>query len=136
MLEPLAQPPPPGVVAGAARERDVRARPRREHRDVRGGAAEVRDERVAPSSDVLGDQVDERLAEAEHAGRCHVRSRYPRGRVGPNPVDEHTFTTDRGPVFYRSAPGADDPPLYLHGIPTSSDDWIPFLELTGGSRRT
>jgi pimeloyl-ACP methyl ester carboxylesterase len=52
--------------------------------------------------------------------------------VGPNPVDEHTFTTDRGPVFYRSAPAADTPPLYLHGIPTSSDDWIPFLELSGG----
>jgi pimeloyl-ACP methyl ester carboxylesterase len=52
--------------------------------------------------------------------------------VGPNPVDEHTFTTDRGPVYYRSAPAADVPPLYLHGIPTSSDDWIPFLELTGG----
>ena len=23
-------------------------------------------------------------------------------------------------------------PLYLHGVPTSSDDWIPFLERTGG----
>jgi pimeloyl-ACP methyl ester carboxylesterase len=52
--------------------------------------------------------------------------------VGPNPADEHTFTTDRGPVYYRSAPAADVPPLYLHGIPTSSDDWVPFLELTGG----
>lgn len=26
----------------------------------------------------------------------------------------------------------DAPPLYLHGIPTSSDDWTPFLERTGG----
>ena len=48
------------------------------------------------------------------------------------PVDEHTITTDRGPVYYRSAPAADVPPLYLHGIPTSSDDWIPFLERAGG----
>jgi pimeloyl-ACP methyl ester carboxylesterase len=52
--------------------------------------------------------------------------------VGPNPVDEHTFTTDRGPVHYRSAPAADVPPLYLHGVPTSSADWIPFLERSGG----
>ncbi len=38
------------------------------------------------------------------------------------------------PVFWRSAPvpaGAPTP-LYLHGVPTSSDDWIPFLERTGG----
>jgi pimeloyl-ACP methyl ester carboxylesterase len=52
--------------------------------------------------------------------------------VGPNQVDEHTFTTARGPVYYRSAPAAGLPPLYLHGIPTSSDDWIPFLERAGG----
>jgi len=26
----------------------------------------------------------------------------------------------------------DAPPLYLHGIPTSSDDWIEFLDRTGG----
>jgi len=48
------------------------------------------------------------------------------------PVDEHTFTTDRGPVHYRSAPAADVPPLYLHGVPTSSADWVPFLARSGG----
>jgi pimeloyl-ACP methyl ester carboxylesterase len=51
------------------------------------------------------------------------------------PVDEHTFTLgSTGPVHYRTAPAADADvlPLYLHGIPTSSDDWIPFLERTGG----
>ncbi|HUE29197.1 MAG TPA: alpha/beta hydrolase [Solirubrobacteraceae bacterium] len=50
-------------------------------------------------------------------------------------VEEHTITIDHVPVFYRDAatPGADEPPtLYLHGAPTSSDDWIAFLELTGG----
>ena len=52
--------------------------------------------------------------------------------MGPKPVDEHTFTTDRGPVFYRSAPASGVPTLYLHGIPTSSEDWVPFLELSGG----
>jgi pimeloyl-ACP methyl ester carboxylesterase len=52
--------------------------------------------------------------------------------VGPNPVDEHTFTTARGPVYCRSAPAAGVPRLFLHGIPTSSDDWLPFLEHGGG----
>ncbi|HEY2161768.1 MAG TPA: alpha/beta hydrolase [Solirubrobacteraceae bacterium] len=53
--------------------------------------------------------------------------------MGPNQVDEHTFTLDAtGPIFYRSAPAAGTPPLYLHGIPTSSDDWIACLERTGG----
>jgi len=47
-------------------------------------------------------------------------------------VDEHTTTIDESPVFYRSAPASDPPPLYLHGVPTSSGDWIPFLERTGG----
>lgn len=39
------------------------------------------------------------------------------------------------PVFWRSAPPANAgvaPALYLHGVPTSSDDWLAFLELSGG----
>jgi pimeloyl-ACP methyl ester carboxylesterase len=49
------------------------------------------------------------------------------------PVDEQTITLDgTGPVYYRAAPAAGAPPLYLHGIPTSSDDWTPFLERAGG----
>jgi pimeloyl-ACP methyl ester carboxylesterase len=39
------------------------------------------------------------------------------------------------PVFWRSAPSdnaAAAPALYLHGVPTNSDDWLPFLERTGG----
>jgi len=37
------------------------------------------------------------------------------------------------PLFWRSAPVAGAvTPLYLHGVPTSSDDWVPFLERTGG----
>ena len=41
------------------------------------------------------------------------------------------------PVFWRSAPtpgatAADAVPLYLHGVPTNSDDWLPFLERSGG----
>jgi pimeloyl-ACP methyl ester carboxylesterase len=39
------------------------------------------------------------------------------------------------PVFWRSAPPIDAsaaPALYLHGAPTNSDDWLPFLERGGG----
>lgn len=45
-------------------------------------------------------------------------------------VDEHTIDVDGSPAFYRLA--GDAPILYLHGIPTSSDDWLPFLERSGG----
>jgi len=47
-------------------------------------------------------------------------------------VDEHTINLDESPVFYRSADAPGVPVLYLHGIPTSSDDWVDFLALTGG----
>ena len=37
-------------------------------------------------------------------------------------------------AFWRRAePDAGGAPvLYLHGVPTSADDWLPFLERTGG----
>jgi pimeloyl-ACP methyl ester carboxylesterase len=47
-------------------------------------------------------------------------------------VDEHTFYLDDSPVYYRSADASGMPNLYLHGIPTSSDDWLEFLARTGG----
>ena len=48
-------------------------------------------------------------------------------------VDEHTIDLGSAPVFYRSAPASGAaPPLYLHSVPTSSDDWSAFVELTGG----
>jgi pimeloyl-ACP methyl ester carboxylesterase len=50
-------------------------------------------------------------------------------------VDEHTIELAGSPLFYRRAPTAGSgaaEPLYLHGIPTSSDDWPAFLERTGG----
>lgn len=47
-------------------------------------------------------------------------------------VDEHTFDLDGSPVYYRSADAPGMPKLYLHGIPTSSDDWLDFLARTGG----
>ena len=52
---------------------------------------------------------------------------------------EHTETLDDQPLFWRAADaGGQDripahaPVLYLHGVPTSSDDWVAFLERTGG----
>src|SRR5688500_11414919 len=33
-------------------------------------------------------------------------------------------------TFWREADG--EPVIYVHGVPTSSDDWLPFLERTGG----
>jgi pimeloyl-ACP methyl ester carboxylesterase len=47
-------------------------------------------------------------------------------------VDEHTITLGQEPVFYRSASWTGVPALYLHGLPTSSQDWTAFLERTGG----
>jgi pimeloyl-ACP methyl ester carboxylesterase len=47
-------------------------------------------------------------------------------------VDEHTISLDNSPVYYRSADRSGMPTLYLHGIPTSSDDWLEFLSRTGG----
>jgi pimeloyl-ACP methyl ester carboxylesterase len=51
---------------------------------------------------------------------------------------EHTGELDGLPIFWRSAEPPSDfaagaaVPLYLHGVPTSSDDWPLFLERTGG----
>jgi pimeloyl-ACP methyl ester carboxylesterase len=47
-------------------------------------------------------------------------------------VDEHTISLDDSPVYYRSADRSGMPTLYLHGIPTSSDDWLEFLGRSGG----
>jgi pimeloyl-ACP methyl ester carboxylesterase len=47
-------------------------------------------------------------------------------------VDEHTIELAGSPAFYRTAPAPGIPTLYVHGVPTSSDDWISFLERSGG----
>ena len=47
-------------------------------------------------------------------------------------VAEHTIELAGTPVFYRRAPDAATTVLYLHSAPTSSDDWLPFLERSGG----
>jgi pimeloyl-ACP methyl ester carboxylesterase len=50
---------------------------------------------------------------------------------------EHNLEIDGLPVFWRSAPtpgeGAGGAvPLYLHGVPNNSDEWLEFLARTGG----
>jgi pimeloyl-ACP methyl ester carboxylesterase len=45
-------------------------------------------------------------------------------------VSEHRAEIAGLDVHYRQA--GDAPILYLHGVPTSSHDWIPFLERYGG----
>jgi pimeloyl-ACP methyl ester carboxylesterase len=59
-------------------------------------------------------------------------------------LSEHTAELDTQfgaqgemPVFWRSAGttanAVDEAvPLYLHGVPTNSDDWVPFLKRSGG----
>ena len=135
--EPVAQPRAPGVVARAAGERDVGAEARGGDRGVGDVAAEPRHERVGLRGrvdGVLADEVDERLAEAEGP---HQAQRYPPALSCPT-VTEHTGLVGDCEVFWREAPtpAGRAPVLYLHGVPTDGDDWLPFLERTAAARRT
>jgi pimeloyl-ACP methyl ester carboxylesterase len=49
-------------------------------------------------------------------------------------VDEHTIEIAGSPVFYRQAEhvGDGDPVLFIHSVPTSSDDWLEMLPVAGG----
>ncbi len=47
-------------------------------------------------------------------------------------VDEHTIEIAGAPVFFRRADADGTPVVYLHSVPTSSDDWIGALERFGG----
>jgi pimeloyl-ACP methyl ester carboxylesterase len=49
-------------------------------------------------------------------------------------ASDRNATIGTMPVFWREAPVAygAPPPLYVHGVPTNSDDWLPFLAHTGG----
>jgi pimeloyl-ACP methyl ester carboxylesterase len=59
-------------------------------------------------------------------------------------VTDHTGEIDGLPIFWRSASAPDGAtaaegalperalPLYLHGVPTNSDDWLAFLARSGG----
>ena len=48
-------------------------------------------------------------------------------------IAEREFEVAGTPVFLRKAEVTTPAPvLYLHGVPTSGSDWLPFLERTGG----
>jgi len=47
-------------------------------------------------------------------------------------VVERRADVDRTPVTWHEAPSTGAPVLYLHGVPTNGEDWLPFLERTGG----
>ena len=49
-------------------------------------------------------------------------------------VSEHTASVAGVETFWRSAepPTGSAPALYVHGVPTNSDIWLPFLEAGGG----
>src|ERR1700679_2169665 len=67
--------------------------------------------------------------------RCTGAPVYP--RQVPE-VADHTGELGELPIFWRSAPAPAGTPkgvapaLYLHGVPTNSDDWLPFLQRSGG----
>lgn len=54
--------------------------------------------------------------------------------MSATPLSEQRASVAGLEVFWRSAPTPDGraAPLYLHGVPTCSDDWLPFLARTGG----
>lgn len=63
-----------------------------------------------------------------------TRARYPAlyPRAVPD-LSEHHDELDGRPVFWRSAPSPGGAvPLYLHGVPDSSDPWVDFLARSGG----
>jgi pimeloyl-ACP methyl ester carboxylesterase len=57
-------------------------------------------------------------------------------------IDDPSGAQKTLPIFWREAPrerapvgggsGAGGVPLYLHGVPTNSDDWVEFLARSGG----
>lgn len=47
-------------------------------------------------------------------------------------VAEQQIELAGAPVYYLHAPPVGPTVLYLHSAPTSADDWVPFLERSGG----
>lgn len=60
------------------------------------------------------------------------RSDDPRREQSADPSREHRGEVAGLPTFWREAPASGTPVLYVHGVPTSSDDYLPFLDRAGG----
>ena len=56
------------------------------------------------------------------------------GTRSRRPLEERHDHVAGLPLFWHQSDAAErlPPVLYLHGVPTSADDWLPFLERTGG----
>ena len=131
------QPGAPAVVARAAGERDRGSRAGGGDGDVGADASLMRHERVRfgeRGDGTLADEIDDGLAEAEGSHALRLSS------AAVPPVTEETIELDDQPVFLRRAgdtgfagkQATQVPILYLHGLPTSSFDWLGPLELGGG----
>ena len=78
----------------------------------------------------LADEVDDRVTETEDPGRAALTAvtlSSPPGGASVTSVTEHTIELDGEPVFYRETAGSGTAVVFLHSVPTSSDDWLPFL---------
>ena len=51
----------------------------------------------------------------------------------PGGVEEGELRVDGVRAFYRRVPGEGTPTVYVHGNPTHSADWLPFLERGGAA---
>jgi pimeloyl-ACP methyl ester carboxylesterase len=47
-------------------------------------------------------------------------------------IETGTIDVDGISTFYRRLPGDGDPAVFVHGNPTHSEDWVPFLERMSG----
>src|SRR5258708_5269031 len=121
-----ARPAPPAAQRPSRRWRRRRrsaVRKRRPRRDRRPRARRQGRRASRPGSGCLA------VTGPVRTRRCSSIGRYPRQRVR---VDEHTIEVAGSPAFFRSASAPGTPTVYLHGVPTSSDDWTGLLERTGG----
>src|SRR3954471_7920152 len=50
----------------------------------------------------------------------------------PEPAELSDEIAGVPPTWREREPATGVPVLYLHGVPTDGDDWLPFLERTGG----
>ena len=53
-------------------------------------------------------------------------------RTTSEPGWDHRAEVAGLPLFWRQVHGEGNPVVYLHGVPTNSDDFLPFLDRTGG----
>jgi pimeloyl-ACP methyl ester carboxylesterase len=48
------------------------------------------------------------------------------------PIEEATVAVDGVEVFYRRSQGDGEPTVFVHGNPSHSEDWVPFIERLDG----